>query len=179
MNPWTSVDWPLDASVFPAIVTMPKDTTVRYVLDRESGFLKVAALLSETTRYPGNSGMVPRTATTEGSPLEAMILGERPLQALVLARVRPIGVFKYLSRGVMDARLVCVHCDDRDVAEYDNLQQYPQYRLAQLRSFLEEEMKASGWEGEVTGTGGKEEALILVRECRVRYEETAAGSRRK
>ncbi len=172
MNPWHSVDWPADASFFPAVITMPKDSSIRYVLDKESGLLKVAALLSEDTTYPGNCGILPKTATPEKTPLEALILGERSLPSLTLARVRPIGLFKCLWRGVVDTRLVCVHCDDRDVAEYETLAQYPQYRLAQVRSFLEEEMKQSGWEGEVTGTGGKEEAMQLVRESRVRYEET-------
>jgi inorganic pyrophosphatase len=177
MNPWHSVDWPVDASIFPAVITMPKESSVRYVLDKESGLLKVAALLAEGSRYPGNGGLVPRTATSEKLPLEALILGERGLQSLSIARVKAIGLFRSLSRGQVDVRLVCVHCDDAQVAEYETLAQYPQYRLAQLRSFLEEEMKESGWEGEITGTGGREEAMTLVRECRARYEETFSKMR--
>lgn len=178
MNPWHSVDWPVDAHVLPAVITVTKDTSVRYVLDEESGLLRVAAVLPEGSRYPGNLGLLPRTATAEETPLETLVLGERPLQPLALARVRPLGLFKSLARGVVDARLVCMHCEDREASDYETLTQFPQYRVAQLKSFLEDEMKFSGWEGEVTGIGGREEAQILIRECRMRYEETIGNRRR-
>lgn len=171
MNPWHSVDWPTDASLLPAVVTVSRESSVRYVLDKETGLLRVAALLPEGTRYPGNCGILPRTATSEKTPVEVLILGERALLPLALARVRPVGLFKSVAGGTVDARLVCVHCDDREAAEYESLAQLPQYRIAQLRSFLEIEMKESGWEGEVTGMGGKEEAVQLVREARIRYAE--------
>lgn len=60
--------------------------------------------------YVGNYGMIPRTLSGDGDPLDILVLGEAfPRGSIVQAKI--IGVLKCLDDGEMDDKLIAVRPD--------------------------------------------------------------------
>ena len=63
MHPWhdTYVDDAVIANGFPVIVEIPKGSTNKYELDKETGLLRLDRVLYSAVYYPADYGFIPRT----------------------------------------------------------------------------------------------------------------------
>jgi inorganic pyrophosphatase len=68
MHPWhdTYVDDAQIATAFPVIVEIPKGSTNKYELDKETGLLKLDRVLYSSVHYPADYGFIPRTYCDDG-----------------------------------------------------------------------------------------------------------------
>src|SRR5438309_11652411 len=93
MHPWHDVELG-DAieSGFRAIIEIPKGSKVKYELDKRTGLLAVDRVLASAVHYPANYGLLPRTYSADGDPLDALVLGQEPILPLSVVRAKAIGV---------------------------------------------------------------------------------------
>ena len=63
MHPWhdTYVDETVIANGFPAIIEIPKGSSNKYELDKETGLLRLDRVLYSAVYYPADYGFIPRT----------------------------------------------------------------------------------------------------------------------
>ena len=73
MHPWhdTYIDDASVATAFPVIVEIPKGSTNKYELDKETGLLRLDRALHSAVYYPADYGFIPRTYCDDGDPLAA------------------------------------------------------------------------------------------------------------
>src|SRR5260370_37355374 len=57
-------------------VEIPKDSNIKYELDKESGVIMVDRFLYTAMSYPFNYGFVPATLADDGDPLDIIVLSE-------------------------------------------------------------------------------------------------------
>ncbi|MBI1375085.1 MAG: inorganic diphosphatase [Phycisphaera sp.] len=98
------------------VVEIPAGTLAKWEVNKE-GVLewevkKDKLRIVQYLPYPGNYGMVPSTVLPkelggDGDPLDVLILGPT-LPRGTVARVRLIGVMKYLDRGEQDDKILAV-----------------------------------------------------------------------
>jgi inorganic pyrophosphatase len=61
-HPWHDVPLSQNSDEwFPVFIEIPKESKVKYELDKETGLLMVNRLLYSAVQYPANYGFVPRT----------------------------------------------------------------------------------------------------------------------
>src|SRR4029079_16687236 len=139
MHPWhdTYVDDAIIATAFPAIIEIPKGSTNKYELDKETGLLKLDRVLYSAVYYPADYGFIPRTYCDDGDPLDVLVLGQEPVYPLTLVEARAIGVMRMRDEKGGDDKIVAVSVKDPAYAEYTDKDQLPSHVLRQLKRFFE------------------------------------------
>ncbi len=81
MHPWHDcyIDNTLVKTSFPAIIEIPKGSTNKYELDKETGLLRLDRVLYSAVYYPADYGFIPRTFCDDGDPLDVLVLGQEPV----------------------------------------------------------------------------------------------------
>ena len=124
---------------FVTVIEIPRGSSIKYELDKESGVLVVDRFLYTAMTYPGNYGFVPHTLSEDGDPIDVLICNTRPLVPGCLINVRPIGVLVMADNAGQDEKVIAVpssHLTQR----YDGVNDYkdlPEITLNQIAHFFE------------------------------------------
>ncbi len=171
-HPWHDISIGNDApQVVSAIIEIPKDSKIKYELDKDSGLLKLDRFLYSAVHYPGDYGFVPQTLWEDGDPLDIIILTNRALYPMTLAKVRVIGVIRMIDNGEKDDKIVAVYEDDPRYKEYQDLGDVPKHTMIELKHFFETYKELQGKKVQIPEMLGKkiaekdiEKAMKLYRE---------------
>jgi inorganic pyrophosphatase len=139
MHPWHDIDIGDDPSEHVnAVIEVPKDSNIKYELDKPTGILRVDRILFSSVFYPANYGFIPRTYCEDHDPLDILVLGQVAVAPMALLRAKPIGVMKMVDQGEADDKIIAVHSDDPEYVHYDSIHELPPHRLQQVRRFFED-----------------------------------------
>lgn len=185
-HPWHGISigdkFPNQINVYIEIV--PSDT-VKYEIDKESGYLKidrpqkfsniipalygfipqtycgktVAALSAEKTGKPGLKG--------DGDPLDICVLSERNItHGDILLRAIPIGGFRLIDRGEADDKIIAVMANDEVYKEFKDLSDCPEAIVNRLKHYFLTYKNMPGLEEhicEITEAYGQAEAFEVIK----------------
>lgn len=166
MNPWHDVA--LGSNVphrVPAIIEISKGSKVKYELDKATGLIKVDRILMSSVIYPANYGFIPRTYCGDHDPLDILVLGQEPIVPLAILQAKPIGVMKMEDQGDPDDKIIAVHADDPEFNSYDELQQLPPHRMAEIERFFLDYKTLEKKKVIIKHFLNREEALIVINEA--------------
>jgi len=140
MHPWHDcyIDEELIASAFPAVIEIPKGSTNKYELDKETGLLRLDRVLYSAVYYPADYGFIPRTYCDDGDPLDVLVLGQEPVFPLTIVQARAIGVMRMRDEKGIDDKIVAVSVRDPAYADFKDKAQLPGHVLRQVRRFFED-----------------------------------------
>src|SRR6187431_3075628 len=140
MHPWHDiyVDDAVITTAFPAVIEIPKGSTNKYELDKETGLLRLDRVLHSAVYYPADYGFIPRTYCDDGDPLDVLVLGQEPVYPLTIVQARAIGVMRMRDEKGIDDKIVAVSVYDPAFADYTDKAQLPTHELRQLKRFFEE-----------------------------------------
>ncbi len=172
-NPWHDVDVGKNApEVVNAIIEIPKDSKLKYELDKESGLLKLDRFLFSAVHYPGDYGFVPRTLWEDGDPLDILVLTTRSIEyPLTLAEARVIGVARMIDNGDKDDKILAVYNSDPRYAEMQDIKDVPKHVLHELKHFFETYKELEGKECKILEFLGKDSALKDVKLAQETYRK--------
>ena len=173
MHPWhdTYVDDTLIATAFPVIVEIPKGSTNKYELDKETGLLRLDRVLYSAVYYPADYGFIPRTYCDDGDPLDALVLGQEPVYPLTIVEARAVGVMRMRDEKGIDDKIVAVSVRDPSFAEYTDKAQLPGHVLRQVRRFFEDYKALEHKQVIVEDMLGPAEAFTIIREALELYRK--------
>jgi inorganic pyrophosphatase len=185
-HPWHGVNMGKDA---PAIVTafieiVPTDT-VKYEIDKESGYLKVDRPQKFSNIIPALYGFIPQTycgktvaeyaaakisksyLIGDGDPLDICVLTDRhiPHGDLLLNAV-PIGGFRMLDRDEADDKIIAVLKEDEVYRNWTDINEVPKALINRLHHYFLTYKNMPGEEVhsvEITHVYNKEEAHEVIR----------------
>jgi len=179
VHPWHDISAYDDAdpSVFHAVIEIAKGSKVKYELDKRSGLLRVDRILYSSVIYPANYGFVPQTYCDDGDPLDALVLNSEPVMPLAILRARAIGAMRMEDGGKIDDKIIAVHVDDPEFADYTDLGQLPKHLARQIRHFFEEYKKLENKKVVVEDFLGPAEAANILQAAVTLYRdnETSLG----
>jgi inorganic pyrophosphatase len=144
-HPWHGVeigpDAPAEVTVFVEIV--PGDT-VKYEVDKETGYLKIDRPQQYSNVVPANYGFIPKTYCGEsiaalaatgagkavvkgdGDPLDILVLSEHHIpRGDIILKARPIGGFCLLDGGEADDKIIAVLKGDKVYGQYADITDLP------------------------------------------------------
>lgn len=160
------------------VVEIPKDSRIKYELDRETGILFVDRKLYTSMVYPFNYGFVPGTLEEDGDPVDVLLLGEESLFPLSVVRATPLGVLLTEDEEGNDSKIIAVPNPKVDPA-YSNIKQVsdiPASILDKIKHFFEHYKELEpGKFVKVVGYANNEVARQKIKEAADRY--SAAGNR--
>jgi inorganic pyrophosphatase len=170
-HPWHDVALPrFVEDRIPAIIEIPTGSKVKYELDKKSGLLLVDRILFSAVHYPANYGFVPRTYCDDGDPIDILVLCQEPIQPLAIMQAKVIGVMKMRDDKGEDDKLIAVHADDPNYADYSDVSELPPHRLRELQRFFQDYKALENKKVLVEAPQGRSEALQVLRDAMALYD---------
>jgi inorganic pyrophosphatase len=165
MHPWHDcyVDDSVIASAFPVVIEIPKGSTNKYELDKETGLLRLDRVLYSAVYYPADYGFIPRTYCDDGDPLDVLVLGQEPVHPLTIVESRAIGVMRMRDEKGIDDKIVAVSARDPAFAGYQDKDQLPAHLLRQVRRFFEDYKALENKQVVVEDMLGHTDAIDIIR----------------
>jgi len=157
---------------FRAIIEIPKGSKVKYELDKRTGLLWLDRVLHSAVHYPANYGFLPQTYCDDGDPLDVLVLGQEPVLPLCILRARAIGVLTMRDEKGQDDKIIAVHVDDPEYADYGDIDQLPQHRLRELERFFLDYKVLEQKTVEVERFRGRPEAEQVIRDAIKLYDQS-------
>src|SRR5215831_165356 len=172
-NPWHEVPYGNDApGMVTAIIEIPKGSKNKYELDKDSGLLKVDRVLFSSVHYPANYGFIPQTYCDDLDPLDILVLGQEAVYPLTLMRAKTIGVMQMIDMDEEDDKIIAVHADDPEYAEYDDVHQLPKHKMKELQRFFEDYKLLEHKAVRVERFLGRDPACEVIRQAIELYQRT-------
>ena len=122
---------------FYAVIEISKGGKNKYVLDMETGMLKLDRVLFTSTHYPANYGFIPRTYASVNDPLDVLVLCSEIIQPMTIVECVPIGVLIMDDNGARDEKIIAVPVNDPNYNCYTNIDMLPSHRFDEIKHFFE------------------------------------------
>ena len=155
-HPWHGLDIGTDApAVVTAFIEMVPTDTVKYELDKVSGYIKIDRPQKYSNVVPALYGFLPQTycgdlvaefcmAQTQladihgdGDPLDICVLTEKTIShGDIIAEVRPIGGFRMLDKNEADDKIIAVLKHDATYSIYNDISELPHVVIDRLRHYF-------------------------------------------
>ena len=177
MHPWhdTYIDESVITTAFPVVIEIPKGSTNKYELDKDTGLLRLDRALHSAVYYPADYGFIPRTYCDDGDPLDVLVLGEEPVYPLTIVEARAIGVMRMRDEKGVDDKIVAVSVRDPAYADYRDKAQLPAHVLRQFRRFFEDYKVLEHKQVSVEDLLGPEAAIEIITDALQMYKQLRRG----
>jgi inorganic pyrophosphatase len=192
-HPWHGVaigdDAPRKVNAFIEIV--PTDT-VKYELDKKTGYLKVDRPQKFSNVYPSLYGFIPQTycgvqvgafcsertgrpgIVGDGDPLDICVLSERDIShGDILVQAIPVGGLRMLDGNEADDKIIAVLEGDAVYGDWFEIEESPAALIERLKHYFLTYKQAPNAEKlrvEITHVYGREEAYEVIRRTQLDYE---------
>lgn len=200
-HPWHGVSIGEEApDVVTAYIEIVPTDTVKYEVDKSSGFLKVDRPQRFSNFCPVYYGLIPQTYSGEqvarmfakrarrkgmvgdGDPLDICVLSEKSIpHSDILLTALPIGGLSLADGGEADDKIIAVMRDDAVYGNFTDILQCPTALLDRLKHYFLTYKSAPGTtrhKVEITSVYGREEALRVIRvghaDYRAKYPELSS-----
>lgn len=187
-HPWHGLSVGEDVpNVVYAYIEMCATDTVKYEIDKESGYLIVDRPLKYSSQLPCLYGFVPRTYCGErvkalspqategdGDPLDICVLSSSPInQSQILLNAKVLGGFRMLDGGEADDKIIAVLKGDLAWGDAQDISDLPKSLVDKIAHyFLTYKLKpGSTPETSIEETYGKEVAAKVIQASMEDYEE--------
>jgi inorganic pyrophosphatase len=177
MHPWHDpyIDETSIRAAFPAVIEIPKGSTNKYELDKETGLLRLDRVLYSAVYYPADYGFIPRTFCGDGDPLDVLVLGQEPVYPLTIVDARAIGVMRMRDEKGGDDKIIAVSVRDPAYAEYADISELPAHVMRQVQRFFEDYKVLEHKQVVVENMGGPADAAGIIEESLELYRRLRRG----
>jgi inorganic pyrophosphatase len=136
------------------IEIVPRDT-VKYEIDKETGYLKIDRPQQYSNVVPANYGFIPQTYCGEnvaqlasrnsertveegdGDPLDILVLSEHHIpRGDIILRAKPIGGFCLLDAGEADDKIIATLVGDKIYEQYADISALPESIVKRLQHYF-------------------------------------------
>jgi inorganic pyrophosphatase len=166
-------------SDFPVVIEVPKGSSNKYEIDKETGFLRLDRLLHSAVYYPSNYGFIPRTYCDDGDALDVLVLSQEPVYPLTIVMARAIGVMRMRDDKGIDDKIIAVSVHDPAFVDYTHHGQLPSHTMRQIKRFFEDYKVLENKQVVVEDFLGPTEALNILRESLDMYRQLRRGEIRQ
>ncbi len=198
-HPWHGIpigeNAPGEVSVFIEIV--PRDT-VKYEVDKETGYLKIDRPQQYSNVVPANYGFIPQTYCGEGiaalarsktdiaitggdgDPLDILVLSEHHIpRGDIILVARPIGGFCLVDDNEADDKLIAVLKGDKVFEQYTEIAQLPKGILERFEHYFltYKSLPDAPNVCEIAYSYGREESYNVINAAIADYAELIGNSR--
>ncbi len=172
VHPWHDVSVGPKAPVeINVVVEVPKDSKLKYELDKDTGLIKLDRPLYSAVHYPGDYGFVPRTLFADGDPLDVLVISNFSVFPRTIVTARPIGILDMNDGEEKDDKIIAVHATDPRFKRYQSLKDVPEHMLYEIKHFFETYKELQNKKVNVWSMRDIKQAHAAIRESMTAYEK--------
>lgn len=183
-HPWHGVDLGEEApELVTAFIEMVPTDTVKYEVDKVSGYLRIDRPQKYSNVVPALYGFLPQTycgdkvgafcsektgregIKGDGDPIDICVLTEKEIShGDILARVIPIGGFRMIDGNQADDKIIAVLNNDATYGQYIDIKDIPALITDRLRHYFltYKDIPGEDRQSEITHVYGAEEAREVI-----------------
>jgi inorganic pyrophosphatase len=197
-HPWHGISPGADApEQLMAFIEMTPYDTVKYEIDKISGYLKVDRPHKFSSLLPALYGFIPQTYCSsltaeyfqkqspdakvlqgDKDPLDICVLSDRNIhRSNIIVPAIPIGGFRMLDGGEADDKIIAVLASDEFYVTWNDVSELPQAMVDRLKHYFLNYKQMPGDEArvEIVATYGREEAHEVIRHAMADYKKKFNG----
>ena len=191
-HPWHGLDaGPDPPRVVTAYVEITPFDSVKYEVDKVTGYTRVDRPQRSSAQPPTLYGFVPRTycaervaalspeaARGDGDPLDVCVVSERPIdRADITLAARVVGGLQMVDHGEADDKIVAVLRNDLFWGDVTEMDQLPPTLIERLTHYFStyKMVPGTGSEASIARTYGREHAERVVEASRADYRDEFEG----
>lgn len=191
-HPWHGI-MPGDKApdVITAFIEMVPTDTVKYEIDKTTGYLKIDRPQKFSNTVPTLYGFIPQTYCAElvaayaemragkpvekgdGDPLDICVLSERTVtHGDIILQAIPIGGFRLLDKGEADDKIIAVMKGDEFYRQWCDVSDCPESYINRLKHYFLTYKNLPGEKVscEITNVYGRDEAHEVIRRAMEDYQ---------
>ena len=191
-HPWHGINIGKDApQILMTFIEMTPHDSVKYEIDKRSGFIKVDRPQKFSNIVPALYGFVPQTYCSEmvaeycmeksgrteivgdGDPLDICVLTERNItHGNIIVPAIPIGGFRMIDDGEADDKIIAVLKGDEVFERWEDVRDCPKSIIDRLRHYFLTYKNIPGESNTrvvIDEVYGKQEALEVISRSRLDY----------
>ena len=191
-HPWHGINVGENApSIVTAFIEIVPSDTVKYEIDKDSGFLKIDRPQKFSNTVPTLYGFIPQTYCAErvadfarvksgktvtrgdGDPLDICVLSERTVtHGNIIVPAIPVGGFRLLDKGEADDKIIAVMKGDEFYRQWNDVSDCPSSYINRLKHYFLTYKDLPGEKNscEITNVYGREEAHEVIRRAMEDYQ---------
>ena len=191
-HPWHGIQVGENApSIVTAFIEIVPSDTVKYEIDKDSGFLKIDRPQKFSNTVPTLYGFIPQTYCAErvadfarvksgktvtkgdGDPLDICVLSERTVtHGNIIVPAIPVGGFRLLDKGEADDKIIAVMKGDEFYRQWNDVSDCPASYINRLKHYFLTYKDLPGEKNscEITNVYGREEAHEVIRRAMEDYK---------
>jgi inorganic pyrophosphatase len=146
-----------------AVVEIPKGSRNKYEMDHKSGEIYLDRVLFSSVHYPTDYGFIPSTKSSDGDPLDVLIIVEEPTFPGCRIKIRPVGVLLMQDEKGIDEKVLAVPAADPRFKGIDDIKDLQPHWLAEISNFFGTYKMLEGKETTVEGWKGAPTARKLLK----------------
>jgi inorganic pyrophosphatase len=184
-HPWHGVDIGNETpEVITCYIEMVPTDTVKYEVDKESGYLKIDRPQKYSNVVPALYGFIPQTFSGnsvakfcmeksgkkdikgDSDPVDICVLTEKEItHGDILVRAKPIGGFRMIDGNESDDKLVAVLNNDAVYMGYNDISEFPPMVVDRLKHYFltYKDLPGNPRDVEITDVFGKEDAYEIIK----------------
>ena len=147
-------------------IEIPKDGSIKYELDKESGVIFVDRFLHTAMSYPFNYGFIPNTMSEDGDPIDVLVLGDQAVMPGVVIPSKIIGMLEMEDEAGIDTKIIAVPTEkiDPNSSEINDISDVSNSIKNKIKHFFEnyKTLEPGKW-AKIKEWKGKEEAVAAVK----------------
>ncbi|MEM8524885.1 MAG: inorganic pyrophosphatase [Bacteroidota bacterium] len=193
-HPWHGIDIGKNApEILQAFIEVIPSDTVKYEVDKKSGYLMIDRPQKFSNIVPALYGFVPQTYCKEqvadycmqmtgrddivgdDDPLDICVLTEREVtHGNIIVNAIPIGGFRMIDGGEADDKIIAVLKSDEVYGDWKDIKDLPSTIVRRLQHYFltYKQLPEESPKCEITQIYGREEALEVVRRSQIDYQTT-------
>lgn len=120
-------------------VEIPKDSNIKYELDKETGAIMVDRFLHTAMSYPFNYGFMPGTLAEDGDPTDILVLSDYTVVPGVVIPAQVIGMLEMEDEEGIDTKILAVPTKKVDplYGEFQDITDVPEAIKNKIKHFFE------------------------------------------
>lgn len=192
-HPWHGIEIGKEApGIVKAFIEVIPSDTVKYEVDKTSGFLKIDRPQKFSNIVPALYGFIPQTYCKEevaqyckektgregiigdDDPLDICVLTEREVtHGNIIVQAVPIGGFRMLDGGEADDKIIAVLKSDEVYGNWKNIDELPSTIVKRLQHYFltYKQLPDEPPKCEITHIYGRDEAVEVVRRSQLDYQK--------
>lgn len=171
IHPWHSSIGNKAPEIVNAIIEIPKESRMKYELDKPTGLLKLDRVLFSSVHYPMNYGLIPQTYFDDNDPLDILVMCSVNLEPLCILEARVIGVMHMEDENGIDDKIISVAHTDPANLHIQSIDDLPSHIIEELKNFFEYYKVLENKKVKVGGLKGKQQAIDCISKAMKLYKE--------
>jgi inorganic pyrophosphatase len=163
MNLWHDIEAGENVpNLINVIVEIPKGSQDKYEYDKRFNIMRLDRVLFSPFHYPEAYGFIPQTISSDGDPLDALVLVTNPSYPGILLKARPIGMLRMSDMGRIDDKILCVSADNPRFKRYKDIKDLEEHLLKEIMHFFKVYKELEGKPVRIIGWKNSREAKKVI-----------------